>query len=274
MNRNQENYMTKCRTHAYKISYNRGRKRRWDELDITKRSQSSTEQSRNRIPAGGYVLQGFRQRNHKLLEMRPPVRATRYSILGFRLLHHVKAHLHTRSEIVEHLIPNQQPLHEPRPEVIVEGLWAILARGGFVEDFSSANFSALLGKERYTVVVKARDISHVVHAGEFGDSDRRGIGSGYRRFCLKPPAACDCVDAHGVGGEESRRDEKGFEPLLQSLGVVFVEDSEGVREGIKVGDRGERDGINHSEENLEVPSGIVYIDDWESPFTFLGRLWR
>ena len=196
----------------------------------------------------------------------------RRSMFVLRVLRYVEAYLHACPEIAEHLVPNEQPLHESGPEVVVECLGAMPARGGFVDDFSSADFSALLSEKRYAVVVKARDVSHIIHASECGDPDRGGIRGGYRGFCFETPAARDSVDAHGIGGEEGRRDEEWFESFLKSFGVIFVEDDEGIREGIKVCDRRERHGVDHPEENLEVLGGIVYINDWEFAFTLLGRL--
>jgi len=197
------------------------------------------------------------------------MRTIRRSMLAFRVFRHIKTDLHACSKIAEHLVSNEQPLHEPGPEVVVEGLRAIPARHGFIEDLSSADFPAFLGKERHTMVVKARDISHIVHAGECGDSDRGGIRCSYRGFCFETPAACDSVDTHRIGGEKSGRNKEGFESLLKSLSVVFVEDDEGLGKGIKVCDRRERHWVDHSEENIEVLGGILYVDGWESAFTLL-----
>ena len=110
------------------------------------------------------------------------------------------------------------------------------ADGGLVEDFPSADFTALLGKEDYAVVVKTRDVSHVIYASECGCSGRGGIRSGHRGFCFETPATCDSVDAHRIGGEESKRNKERLESLLEPLGVIFIEDNEGVGEGIEVGD--------------------------------------
>lgn len=122
------------------------------------------------------------------------------------------------------------------------------------------------------MVVKTRDVSHVVHASECGDSDRGGVWGGYRCFRFETPAAGDSIDAHGICGEKIGGDEDRLEPLLKALSVVFVEDDEGIREGIKIGDWRERHRVDHSEEGFEVLSGIVYVDDWEIAFNFCCRL--
>jgi hypothetical protein len=157
------------------------------------------------------------------------------------LFRHLKGHFHTRSEIGEHITPEEEPLHEPGPEIIVEGLGAIFARGGLVKDFASANFPAFLSEERYPVIVKARDVSHIIQTGQCGGSDRGGARGG-----LKTPAAGDRIDAHGIGGEESGRDKERFESLLETYGVVFVKEDKGLGEGTEVGDWGERHRVDHS----------------------------
>ena len=139
---------------------------------------------------------------------------------------------------------------------------------------SVIGLAALLGKERYAVVVETRHVSHVVYACEPGYSYRGGIRSGSRGFFFETPAASDSVDAHGIVDEENVRDEEGFEPLLKPLGVIFVKDNEGVGEGVEVGKRRERHRVDHSEEDLEILSGILYVDYWGLEFTLLGRLGR
>jgi hypothetical protein len=56
-----------------------------------------------------------------------------------------------------------QPFHKLGPEIIVEGLGVIPARGGFAEVLASADFPALLDKEGYVMVVEARDVSISCH---------------------------------------------------------------------------------------------------------------
>lgn len=193
-------------------------------------------------------------------------------MLALRLLRYVKAHLHTRSEVAEHFVSNEQPFDKPGPEIVVKALWAILARGGFVDDFGSANFPALLGEKHYVMIVKTRDVSHIIHTCECRDSDRGGVWGSYRCFGFETPATCDRVDAHGIGGEESGRGEERLESLLKALGVVLVEDDEGVGEVIEIGDRRERHWIDHSEESLEILGGILYVYDWEIAFNPCSRL--
>ena len=111
------------------------------------------------------------------------------------------------------------------------------------------------------MIVKARDMFYVIRASECGDSDRGSVWGSYCCFRFEIPAARDGIDAHGICGEKSGRDEERLEPFLKTLDVVLVEDDEGFREGIKVGDSRRRHGVDHSEESLKVLGGIVYVDD-------------